>query len=284
MTFSQKCPHALICLCISLVSFSSVKAQVTIGSNIAPLDGTLLELKELNDGAALNGGRTTNKGFTLPRVILTTPSSLVDIPSADAAATPLQYTGLTVYNVGTNPAVTKGLNLWDGTKWVAVQTQPIVSPLKTYIKGASGSSSIALLDLSLIVLGTGSWRKIQFNSEDFDENNEFDTGTSEFTAKQAGIYNIYAQFKASPSLLAAGDLGIGIIKKTGSTYSVVASESFVNIAVALVGNVTPSTRRVQTLVKLAVGDVIYIAANTTIVSATLLGGNNESFFTIQQVK
>lgn len=261
------------------ILFISINAQVTIGSGFAPKNGALLDLKEYNDATSQAGGRTTKRGVLLPRVALTTANSLVDIPEANAASTPLQYTGLVVYNVGTVTTISKGLNMWDGAKWVAVQ-----SSLKTFLK-ATGGTNISIIDIDLIV-GT-SWKKIQFNSEEFDDNNEFNTTTSEFTVKQDGIYNIYAQFKGSTALLGAGNLGIGIIKKSASTglTTLIAEESFVNISVTVVVpiNVTPPTRKVQTLVKLQTGDVITVAANTSILSANLIGDTN-SYFTIQQVK
>lgn len=106
------------------IFFIPVHAQVTIGSNIEPKNGVLLDLKEFNDATSQSGGRTTTKGLLLPRVVLTTPNSLVDIPEANTVATPLQYTGLAaVYNVGTVSTLSSGLNMWDGTKWVSVQIQ-----------------------------------------------------------------------------------------------------------------------------------------------------------------
>lgn len=267
------------------IAFNFTNAQVTIGSGIAPKNGILLDLKEFDDTTAQAGGRTANKGYMLPRVALTTPNSLTDIPDANDAAIPLQYTGLIVYNIGTDSIVSRGMNIWDGTKWVAMQSSPLSFPLKTYLK-AIGGSSISILDVTLI-LGTD-WKKIQFTDKEFDENDEFNVVTSEFTAKQDGIYNIYAQFKASSALISAGNLGIGILKKSSDddTFTLVAEETFTNITVSLlIGsiNVTPPSRKVQTLVKLQADDVIVIAANTTVLSASLLGNSN-SYFTIQQVK
>lgn len=274
-----------ICILNWMLSASliSVNAQVTIGSLIDPKNGTLLDLKEYDDVTAQAGGRTTNKGVMLPRVALTTLNSLVDITEADAA-TPLQYAGLAVYNVGTASTISTGLNIWDGTEWIAEQVQqPYTSPIKTYVKGMGGSA-ISLLTLT-IVLNTPEWKKIQFNAEEFDENNEFNISTSEFTAKQGGIYSIYVQLKASSALLNVSDLGVGILKKGSgdTTFTLVAEETFTNISVAVVGNVTPPTRKVQTLVELEAGDVITMAAYTTAANASILGGTH-SYFTIHQVK
>lgn len=285
----------------SLILFSAffipVNGQVTIGSGIAPRDGVLLDLKEFNDATSQSGGRTTEKGFLLPRVVLTTTNSLIDIPEANTAATPLQYTGLTVYNVGTTSAVTGGLNMWDGTKWVAVQTQqvqPVTSTLKTYLKYNGGSSlSFISLDVTLAALYPN-WKKIKFESDgiEFDENLEFETSTSVFTAKQDGIYNVYTQYavdgNALLSLSTSTSLGIGVFVKNGTdNFRLAVSETFANVGVSVVllgtVNVTPPYRKAQTLLSLKAGDQVFVGAYTTLASLSLLSGTN-TLFSVYQVK
>lgn len=90
----------------------SMQAQVTIGSNEAPNDNALLDLKNVA------GGNGSTKGLLLPRVALTGTNQ----------ATPLtaHVAGMTVYNTateGTAPNnVTPGYYYNDGTKWVRLLT------------------------------------------------------------------------------------------------------------------------------------------------------------------
>ncbi|WP_029905094.1 hypothetical protein [Prevotella sp. 10(H)] len=88
-----------------------IYSQVTIGSGIEPRKGSLLELKEDN-----STGKNSDKGFSLPRVQLTSPTVLqVDIDTKG-----LEYKGLTVYNTGTANGLVEGTYQWDGAKWMQV--------------------------------------------------------------------------------------------------------------------------------------------------------------------
>lgn len=88
-------------------------AQVTIGSDIMPRKGTLLDLKENgNTGKDANA----NKGLGLPRVALSSLTTLTvdeDINSGD-------YVGLTVYNTATNTELSPGTYCWFGNTWKQV--------------------------------------------------------------------------------------------------------------------------------------------------------------------
>lgn len=61
--------------------------------------------------------------------------------------------------------------------------------LKTAVKGSFSSS--ALVNFTLLAGQV----KIPFNAIEFDLNAEYNTATNTFTAKQYGIYQIYAQIK-----------------------------------------------------------------------------------------
>lgn len=65
-------------------------------------------------------------------------------------------------------------------------------------------------------IATDSISKIQFNAELFDENNEFDTTTSIFMAKNSGYYYVYLCYYFYP--LAAGFPFRGYIYKNGVIY------------------------------------------------------------------
>lgn len=148
---------------------------------------------------------------------------------------------------------------------------------------ATGGSAITLLSATLL----SGWNKIPFSVEEFDEHNDYSTTTYEFTAPQAGIYNVYVQLETT-GLVSAGEVGVAIFKKTfgASTYNLLAQESYINVSINVLGigvAVSPPTRSAQRLVKLAVGDVIAFGAKVPVLSVTLVGGS-KTFFTIEQVK
>jgi hypothetical protein len=109
----------LLILIITGVSCFEAKGQVTIGSDIAPLSGVLLDIKS-KAGTAGSGDATTDAsggGLGLPRVTLASETTLAPfLPSA----TPAQMkdrTGLMVYNISTTSPFKPGVYVWDGAKW-----------------------------------------------------------------------------------------------------------------------------------------------------------------------
>jgi hypothetical protein len=141
------------------------------------------------------------------------------------------------------------------------------------VKGSFSSAS----DVTLTLAAGAS--KINFDFEDFDINNEFDTATSEFTAKQDGIYQVTVQIKATSAIAIATNFGVGILKNG----TVINRTSFANIGVLGV-NVTPPTRSVTTLVSLNTGDTISFNVLSTLVSLSILGTNEDCSFNIQQIR
>ncbi len=103
-----------------------LSAQVTIGSGIEPNQGALLDLKEKDPVDPTIDNSTANKGLGLPRVNLTSLTTLSDI--SEAVGKEVQHTGLMVYNINTVVAsnISPGIYIWDGTQWV---------------KGCTGTSS-----------------------------------------------------------------------------------------------------------------------------------------------
>ena len=151
----------------------------------------------------------------------------------------------------------------------------IESHLKTFIKGSfSGSTDISL------TLASGT-KKIPFNLEEFDENDEFNTTTNTFTATQSGIYAINVAIKTTSSISIALDFGVAILKNG----TVINRNSFANIGVLGI-NVTPPVRSVQTLVSLNSGDTINfnIICNIASLSLDLLSNKEDCYFTIHQVR
>ena len=102
------------------ISILSVSAQVTVGSDVLPIDGALLDIKQ-NNGTDANA----TKGVVFPRVELQGRASLAPL-TTNTTANYKSHTGTVVYNLkavtGANPLLV-GLNVWDGTAWIPIGQQ-----------------------------------------------------------------------------------------------------------------------------------------------------------------
>lgn len=147
------------------------------------------------------------------------------------------------------------------------------SNLKSCVKGGFSSSS----DVAITLLAGSS--KIGFDYEDFDINSEFNTTTSEFTAKQNGIYQVTVQIKGTATLDVATNFGVSILKNG----VVINRTSFANVGVALV-NVTPPTRSVTTLISLNANDTISFNVLSTLLGLSIVGAREDCNFTILQIR
>lgn len=162
-----------------------------------------------------------------------------------------------------------------------IPTKSIIeSHFKTFIKGGFTGTPDQAITL------TSGVAKLQFNAEDFDENNEYNTSGSsyEFIAKNAGLYAIDVQIKAGSAIAVSPDFGVAIMKTPLSTGTavIVAKQSFANIGVLGI-NVTPPVRFVRSLVKLVAGDKIFFNVYNNL-SLGVVSAPEESYFTIQQVR
>ena len=122
---------------------------------------------------------------------------------------------------------------------------------------------------------------IPFDDEEWDVNEEFDTATSTFTAKQDGIYAVNVQLEADGTLGIAANFGV-LILKNGAVES---RNSFPNIGVMGI-NVTPPVRRAESLVQLVAGDTLsyQLEGDLALGTVSLIGDDKDSFFTIHQVR
>ncbi|NRS90725.1 hypothetical protein HNQ02_003672 [Flavobacterium sp. 7E] len=149
------------------------------------------------------------------------------------------------------------------------------SHLKSFVK-ATGSATTSL---GLVVGSTG-YKRIAFNTELFDENNDYNTSSYEFVAPKDGIYSVYVQYESS-SLLAATSVGVAIFTDRSGTVAIEAEEVYTNVAFATFF-VSPPTRKTQTLVKLNAGDKVFFGASSSLIVTSI--GGVKSFFTIAQIK
>ncbi|MDR2224282.1 MAG: hypothetical protein LBE34_16340 [Flavobacteriaceae bacterium] len=113
----------LIVLMLFGVNIGLSYGQVLIGTPGVPAAGAILDLKERNADA---DNATANKGFLMPRVKLTSVTSLAPIVSATMATDATvkkSHIGLQVYHVG-GSSIDAGLKIWSGEKWEELFSTP----------------------------------------------------------------------------------------------------------------------------------------------------------------
>jgi len=177
---------------------SPVQSQVTIGSGIEPRKGSILELKENNEI-----GENSTKGFSLPRVYLTSPTEL----TVDNNTNKSKYKGLTVQNTNSFNGLTEGIYCWDGERWrlvVSVEKQGTDGQILTS-KGddlapewkSQTELSIPTVDLIANTIPTNStiYLPSGFTNVKYDivyaKDFEYDAANAYFTAKKTGYYQVY---------------------------------------------------------------------------------------------
>lgn len=116
--------HILL-LITALTLLYPVQAQVTIGSSIEPAHGSLLDLKETDDGSS-------TKGLGLPRVNLSKKDQLFPmfgksgnvIGGYDTQKSNIdnEHLGLVIYNLHTDleEGLCPGVYVWEGTNWIRI--------------------------------------------------------------------------------------------------------------------------------------------------------------------
>ncbi|MDR2118974.1 MAG: hypothetical protein LBP25_05530 [Tannerellaceae bacterium] len=116
-----------------------MNAQVTIGADIPPREGALLDMKESN---IISGNNiTATKGMLYPRVGLTSKNNLFPMFENDGSggykigSTPHSkvtednnHIGLTVFNVTNAGDFVPGLHIWDGAEWRRLDDNPVIQP------------------------------------------------------------------------------------------------------------------------------------------------------------
>jgi len=175
----------------------SARAQVTIGAQLPPLKGAILDLKESD---APDGSQNSTSGLMMARVYLNNIDSLSPILTGSDAANPSllpQYTGLIVYNVNATPPLTKGLYSWNGTQWVSLNNSAQ--------GGGGGAAADNGLSLSLDTIQLGG-NLIKNSTIDLKNNNlsfnATDTGkVGVLVSKPAAFLDINSQTGVDPLIL-----------------------------------------------------------------------------------
>ncbi|MDR0431516.1 MAG: hypothetical protein LBH58_13740 [Tannerellaceae bacterium] len=112
--------YSLFLLFFSFSILNGLQAQVTIGSDLPPAEGVLLDLKE---NEANERGATSDKGILFPRVELTSLTSLELLTNSAGPMDKSTYRGTLVYNIAVSPEknLREGLYYWNGDMWVSTQ-------------------------------------------------------------------------------------------------------------------------------------------------------------------
>lgn len=131
-----------------------------------------------------------------------------------------------------------------------------------------------------LTLGSGT-ALVTFDFENIDSNDEFDTTTHTFTAKQAGIYQISAQVEISSGLSLSTNFGLGIYKNS----VLIAEQRFAN-ATVLGNSVSSPYRYVSTVVDLAENDTITFRVSSSALAASLnvSGTPTRSYCSVYQLR
>lgn len=126
----------------SLIYTSFLTAQVTIGIDEKAAEGSLLQLKNIENAEV--GKINATKGLLLPRVELKDLNKLKMGTGDEITDTneKLSHSGLTVYNVLPNPCllptpILKGVHAWDGEKWISYT--PLYAPEVSLHKDQDGN-------------------------------------------------------------------------------------------------------------------------------------------------
>lgn len=102
--------YSLSLMCLLLIfSVAKIHAQATVGSDIAPRKGTILDIKDKN---TTNGEPNAEGGLGLPRVLLDTYDKLKIANDSEKS----KSVGITVYHTG-NAGMPAGIYTWDGSRW-----------------------------------------------------------------------------------------------------------------------------------------------------------------------
>jgi len=144
--------------------YLSVKGQVTIGSDQEPNSASILDLKEFTPDSS---NANSKKGLAFPRVILTdldnlypmfesplAPGSPTNEYSSNKNDIDEKHTGLLVYNVNNDlcNGFKEGLYVWNINRWVPLNSNMIVTYLRTMDFNSSNPTVITWRDSNTPVL------------------------------------------------------------------------------------------------------------------------------------
>lgn len=146
----KKSLPGLLSFILILLSAIHVKAQVTIGSNIPPQGGVLLDIKQKDTDT---NNATASKGLGLPQVKLTDPANLFPMLEATPGSgvgnsfyntgalkndEDAKHIGLVVYNTNKCQPFGAGVFVWTGLKWQKMSDTNLLEIPNISVAGLSG--------------------------------------------------------------------------------------------------------------------------------------------------
>ncbi|RZJ33301.1 MAG: hypothetical protein EOO51_14315 [Flavobacterium sp.] len=206
-------------------------------------------------------------GATLVDGVIVDDATNVGVGITPSAGNKLEINGKTkttnfqMTNSAANGYILQSDAAGNGT-WVA-NTAANLSMVRANISGAQ----------ALTFPPGASWQKINFNTESFDSNNEFDTTTGRFTATKAGFYRITASYHTNNQ--SNTNLYSIAVMVNGGYYQMTSHDHSGS------GNVE---RSVSCLVQLAVGGYVEIYAENFVSGVTIDSYSAKTTFEIEQIR
>ena len=145
-----------------------------------------------------------------------------------------------------------------GTAWVAPNSS--LSVMRTNLSATQTLSTIG-------------WQLVTFNTVDFDENSEFNTGTSKFVATKTGYYQVNAGYQTNDQ--ANTQLYSIAVFKNASPYQQNSSAH---------SSIGPVTRNINCIVHLNAGESIEIQAENFQIGVDIDASAFKTYFEVKQLK
>jgi len=145
---------------------------------------------------------------------------------------------------------------------------------------AKKSGGISLLSVDLF----STWRQVNFTTADRTVGTAslLSNTDNSYTVPSSGVYAVGYYFRYGTGLQAsilAGTPGIGIIKNTGGTYTVLDTREFSGLNLAALLNITFSESSINSLYRLQANDKLYFGlTGSGGLTASLLGSSTASFY------
>lgn len=149
------------------------------------------------------------------------------------------------------------------------------------VYSAKKTGSLTLLDVTLLT----NYKPIAFVAADRTAGNTslLNSTDNSYNVPSSGTYAVGFYFRygtgVQAALLTGGTTGIGILKTTGSTTTVLDTREFNGVSLAGLASITLSESHINSLYTLQAGDKLRFGLiNSGLLNAGLLGSSNASFF------
>jgi len=197
---------------------SGLWAQVTIGSNVEPQKGALLQLKTKDVGSQTSV--TTDKdggGLLLPRIELKNKNDLFFTSSTDPQFKNIakSHTGLLVYNVKkTADGLDPGMCVWNGTEWINTKNDKEPEPLwflggNNNVDGDKHFLGTTSKNTNPLQIKTNNTNRIYIGSD-----GKISLGTGTGTEEASANLHVFGNMKLKDAPLTASSEVLGIHNTT----------------------------------------------------------------------